>query len=348
MRVSLNRPAMAFQRSSARVSAGAPPVLALRGSSGSGEHSTLRGEAQCARRARLWMKITLFCRYFASSTLLSTGVEDGDCVASEDNARLPGAAVSIAGRVGRTVENLAPGAVVYTRDSSPPRLKRRRETHLSAERSPQEAASRVPSADVLPRGPRDPQAAARERAQAPLCLRRPQCNAATGSPGRKTSTPCTAGAARPRAATSCCTGSRVRTIPTASLDSASRCRVPSGRAVARNRVKRLLRESWRELLPTVPGGQDYVLAARPGLAEPVETRGKEWLVARDHRRPREGARMKYLGIGLVHAVALDVRAPHASGHVQVPPDLLAVRTGRVPGVRLRTGMRLVGVEAPPL
>jgi ribonuclease P protein component len=52
-----------------------------------------------------------------------------------------------------------------------------------------------------------------------------------------------------------------------------------GSAVARNRVKRLLREAWRELLPTVPQGQDYVLAARPGLAEPVETRGRDWLVA---------------------------------------------------------------------
>ena len=52
-----------------------------------------------------------------------------------------------------------------------------------------------------------------------------------------------------------------------------------GSAVARNRVKRLLREAWRELLPSVPAGQDYVLAARPGLAEPAETRGKEWLVA---------------------------------------------------------------------
>jgi ribonuclease P protein component len=51
-----------------------------------------------------------------------------------------------------------------------------------------------------------------------------------------------------------------------------------GSAVARNRVKRLLREAWRELLPTVPAGRDYVLAARPGLAEPVETRGLEWLV----------------------------------------------------------------------
>jgi len=52
-----------------------------------------------------------------------------------------------------------------------------------------------------------------------------------------------------------------------------------GSAVARNRVKRLLREAWRELLPTVPHGQDYVLAARPGLAEPAEMRGREWLVA---------------------------------------------------------------------
>ena len=44
-------------------------------------------------------------------------------------------------------------------------------------------------------------------------------------------------------------------------------------------MKRLLREAWRELLPTVPPGQDYVLAARPGLAEPAEVRGGEWLVA---------------------------------------------------------------------
>ena len=52
-----------------------------------------------------------------------------------------------------------------------------------------------------------------------------------------------------------------------------------GTAVVRNRVKRLLREAWKELLPTVPAGHDYVLAARPGLAEPAEARGLEWLSA---------------------------------------------------------------------
>jgi ribonuclease P protein component len=52
-----------------------------------------------------------------------------------------------------------------------------------------------------------------------------------------------------------------------------------GSAVVRNKVKRLLREAWRELLPQVPPGNDYVLVARPGLAEPAQARGLEWLTA---------------------------------------------------------------------
>jgi ribonuclease P protein component len=52
-----------------------------------------------------------------------------------------------------------------------------------------------------------------------------------------------------------------------------------GSAVMRNRVKRVLREAWRELLPQVPRGQDYVLVARPGLLEPVDSRGRDWLAA---------------------------------------------------------------------
>jgi len=51
-----------------------------------------------------------------------------------------------------------------------------------------------------------------------------------------------------------------------------------GNAVTRNRVKRQLRETWRELAPTIPPGRDYVLAARSGVAEPADTRGREWLV----------------------------------------------------------------------
>jgi ribonuclease P protein component len=50
-----------------------------------------------------------------------------------------------------------------------------------------------------------------------------------------------------------------------------------GSAVVRNRVKRLLREAWRALLDEIPAGHDYVLVARPGLAEPASTRGPEWL-----------------------------------------------------------------------
>jgi ribonuclease P protein component len=52
-----------------------------------------------------------------------------------------------------------------------------------------------------------------------------------------------------------------------------------GSAVVRNRMKRQLREAWRQVLPEVPAGHDYVVVARPGLAEPVQTRGQEWLVA---------------------------------------------------------------------
>ncbi len=51
-----------------------------------------------------------------------------------------------------------------------------------------------------------------------------------------------------------------------------------GTAVSRNRVKRQLREAWRSLLDQVPDGMDYVLAARPGIAEPAEARGGDWLV----------------------------------------------------------------------
>ncbi len=51
-----------------------------------------------------------------------------------------------------------------------------------------------------------------------------------------------------------------------------------GPAVTRNRLKRQLREIWSEVSADVPRGRDYVLVARPGLAEPADARGREWLV----------------------------------------------------------------------
>ena len=53
-----------------------------------------------------------------------------------------------------------------------------------------------------------------------------------------------------------------------------------GNAVVRNRVKRQLRETWRGARRPRAPGHDYVLVARPGLAEPADTRGHEWLAER--------------------------------------------------------------------
>ena len=51
----------------------------------------------------------------------------------------------------------------------------------------------------------------------------------------------------------------------------------TGNSVARNRIKRQLREVWRARLERVPRGRDYVLIAKPGLAEAIEANGFAWL-----------------------------------------------------------------------
>jgi ribonuclease P protein component len=65
-----------------------------------------------------------------------------------------------------------------------------------------------------------------------------------------------------------------------------------GGAVERNRLKRRLRAAWEELGERVPAGHDYVLIARPGLTQAVESRGFSWLGERvaDVLRLAEGVR----------------------------------------------------------
>jgi ribonuclease P protein component len=51
----------------------------------------------------------------------------------------------------------------------------------------------------------------------------------------------------------------------------------AGNAVARNKIKRQLREIWRARLERVPSGRDYVLIAKPGLPEAIDANGFAWL-----------------------------------------------------------------------
>ena len=51
----------------------------------------------------------------------------------------------------------------------------------------------------------------------------------------------------------------------------------AGNAVARNKIKRQLREAWRDRLESVPAGRDYVLIAKPGLSEAITANGFDWL-----------------------------------------------------------------------
>jgi ribonuclease P protein component len=154
------------------------------------------------------------------------------------------------------------------------------EADLPAERTSPEAPARLPRAHGDACGTRDPQAAARERAQAPVRLTRPFGSGIDVQRRHRLS----------RSRDFDAVYRHGRSVSTRFLVLYSFARdddgpprigfaVPkgTGSAVVRNRVKRQLREAWRARLAEIPAGRDYVLIARPGLPEAAEARGFEWL-----------------------------------------------------------------------
>ena len=123
-----------------------------------------------------------------------------------------------------------------------------------------------------------------------------------------------------RRGTSCCTGSRVRmTCPR--RGSGSPFLEPSGR-LTRNAVKRKLRLR-DELGDAVPAGRDYLLVARPGLAEAEQAQGHVWLLEqlRDAlgKAGREAPPLPRYRTRV--RVAVHTRSTHAGWHLQVSPEL---------------------------
>jgi len=149
-----------------------------------------------------------------------------------------------------------------------------READLPAQRAPAQASPRLPCAHVLACGSGDSQAAPRQGSEASVGLTavhkrnrlsRSRDFDAVYRQGRSTATRFLVlywfdredepgeprlGLAVPRAA---------------------------GNAVARNKIKRQLRELWRSRLEKIPSGCDYVLIAKPGLPEAIQANGFEWL-----------------------------------------------------------------------
>ena len=151
------------------------------------------------------------------------------------------------------------------------------ETDLSAERTQAGEEARLPQPHVDPCRPHDPEAPSRQGPQAPLGvgplqrrnrLSRSRDFDAVYRQGRSAST---------RFLT-LYWFQRDETVGDPRLGFA----VPKsvGSAPVRNRIKRQLREVWRERLEQVPAGRDYVLIAKPGLPEAVTANGFEWLAER--------------------------------------------------------------------
>jgi ribonuclease P protein component len=154
------------------------------------------------------------------------------------------------------------------------------ETYVSAKRAQAEAQARIPGADGDASGSRDPEAQTRTRPQAAVRLTARRISPAMTHPRPKRLS---------RSRDFDVVYRRGSSVATRFLvlyrfpreDGAGDTRlglaVPrsAGGAVTRNRLKRQLREAWGSI--EAPDGNDYVLIARPGLAESVESRGFDWL-----------------------------------------------------------------------
>jgi ribonuclease P protein component len=224
-----------------------------------------------------WVKRCGYAGIFLPSTPLSTGVDDS--VFGSGDIRYE-RRFSLCTPCGKRVCK----PLVYTHRRALEKgarssfsLSNYREADLPAQCAPPEAQARVPRAHGDARRSRDPQASAGERPQTAVGLdeatqrvqRRYRLSRsrdfdAVYRHGRSVST-------------------RFLTLYWFPREDGDEPRlgvaVPKagGGAVVRNRLKRRLREAWRARLDSVRPGCDYVLVARPGLAESVEARGTDWL-----------------------------------------------------------------------
>ncbi len=226
------------------------------------------------------------------------------------------------------------------------------EAHLPAQRPPPQAQARLPRAHVDARRAGDPEAPQRQGPQAALRLSPPDYPRsvqrrnrlsrsrdfdAVYRSGRSASTrflvlywfpreddertsrgsawPCRS----PSETRSCATGSSA-SCARRGASCSSGARPATTTCSSRARARRA-------------GGHARARLARRARVERGARSGR--------RRPpgSEGSRVKYLGIGARLRLALHVRAPDARRHLQVPPELLAVRARRAPQARARRRAR---------
>jgi len=150
------------------------------------------------------------------------------------------------------------------------------EAHLPAQEAKARPCTRVSRAHALASGAADAQASPRQGAQAPVGVTSRPRAAGRGRLSRSADFERVYRHGRS-------TANRHLVLYTFPNPAAQRPRLglsvsrKVGGAVVRNRVKRLLREAFAEAEPTLSGGQDLVVVARPPARELAEREGLEGL-----------------------------------------------------------------------